>query len=483
MSAIFLAIIRILLKQNTEPLFYGIFVENAFRPLPGDDFKSRPKVEKYLSLTMDIRIALIGLGTVGQGVLELLHRHRDFFAQSLGFRFEIVGVCARRAESLQHALIPATAIRTTDPLSLAQNPSIDVLIEVAGGEDAPRSFVSEALAQGKHVITANKALLAKHGTDLFPLAAKHQRALSFEAAVGGGIPIIRTLEESLIGNEIEGLACIINGTCNYILTEMTQHGLAFEAALSDAQRLGYAEADPTFDIDGWDALHKVSLLASLAYGRFVDYTRLHVEGIRGVNLLDIRMAEELGYSIKLLGVVNQGQDGRISAAVYPSLVAKTHQLAAVNGVLNAVYLKTSGVGPLLLTGAGAGKLPTASSVIADLVALAKQMQTGHAKPPSFAWFSRDNAASLCPIDELETEFYLRLSTLDKPGVLSKVTGILGEDGISIRALTQKPEHDADNVPAFILTHTTQNARIRKALLRVDALEVVTAKTQVLRFWR
>ncbi len=443
---------------------------------------------------MQIRIGILGLGTVGKGVLEILTTQKSFFKHSLGFEFCVVGACARSQASLDRAatliaqangseFTSAKPILTTDAMTLATHREIDVLIEVAGGEDAPLEVVKAALQAGKHVITANKAMLAKHGTTLFPLAAKQNRFLAFEAAVGGGIPIIRTLHESLIGNEIQGLACIINGTCNFILTEMTQKGADFDATLAEAQRLGFAEADPTFDIDGWDALHKVSLLASLAYGSHVDYRSLTVEGIRGLSSLDIQMAQELGYVIKLLGVVSQDADGRVLAAVYPAMVEKGHQLAAVNGVLNAVYLKTSEVGPLLLTGAGAGKLPTASSVVADLLSVARQLATGHASPPSLAWFAENHPAQLKPIDEMEAEFYLRLTTLDRPGVLAKITGILGEAGISIRALFQNPEHDTEHVPIFITTHTVQYSQVRVALERLNALDVITAKAQVLRFWR
>jgi homoserine dehydrogenase len=286
----------------------------------------------------------------------------------------------------------------------------------------------------------------------------------------------------LVGNDIEGLACIINGTCNYILTQMARNKESFADALAEAQRLGYAETDPGFDIDGMDSLHKVALLASMAYGRYVDYRKLSVEGIRNVSALDIRMADEMGYEVKLLGVVSQNQ-GRILAAVYPALLERGHQLASVNGVLNGVYLKTSAAGPQLFTGAGAGRRPTASAVVSDLVALARQMATGHPTPPSMAFFSAGNAAQLLSIDELETEFYLRLTTVDKPGVLSKVTGILGDSGISIRALSQKPEHDPEHVPVIILTHTVKNAKVAQALRQIDALDVVRAPTRVLRFYR
>jgi len=436
---------------------------------------------------MEIRLGIVGLGTVGQGVLELLERQGGFYASSLNLDFRVTAACARSEKTLARITDPR-CLKTSDPLAVANHPEVDVFIEVAGGEDVPKAWVEAALKSGKHVVTANKALLAKHGAELFPLAAANGRLLLFEAAVGGGIPIVRTLQESLIGNDIDGLACIINGTCNYILTQMAVNKASFSDALAEAQRLGYAEADPTFDIDGWDALHKVSLLASLAHGKYVDYRRLTAEGIRNVSALDIRMAEELGYEVKLLGVVERvaakdGGEGRIFAAVYPVLLERSHQLAAVHGVLNAVYLKTSAAGPLLLTGAGAGKLPTASSVISDVLAAAHQSVKAGAAPTDAAFFSADNAASLLSIDELETEFYLRLTAVDKPGVLSKVTGILGEHGISIRALSQKPEHDPENVPVIILTHTAKNARVMRALAEIDALDIIREQTRVIRFYK
>jgi homoserine dehydrogenase len=429
---------------------------------------------------MQIRLGIVGLGTVGQGVLELLERQGAFYSASLDLDFRVAAVCARSEKALARVTDPA-CFKTRDPLAVANHPGVDVFVELAGGEDAPKAWVEAALKSGKHVVTANKALLAKHGAELFPLAAAQGRQLLFEAAVGGGIPIVRTLQESLIGNDIEGLACIINGTCNYILTQMAVNKESFADALADAQRLGYAEADPTFDIDGWDALHKVSLLASLAHGKYVDYRRLTAEGIRNVSALDIRMAEELGYEVKLLGVVERARDGRILAAVYPVLLERAHQLASVQGVLNAVYLKTSAAGPLLLTGAGAGKLPTASSVLSDLIVAARCDASSSAGAAAF--FSADNAADLLSIDELETEFYLRLTAVDKPGVLSKVTGILGDHGISIRALSQKPEHDAENVPVIILTHRARNAGVMRALAEIDALDIIRERTRVIRFYK
>jgi homoserine dehydrogenase len=435
---------------------------------------------------MDIRLGIVGLGTVGQGVLELLERQGAFYASSLGFDFRVTAVCARSEKALARVTDPR-CLKTHDPLVVANHPQVDLFLELAGGEDAPKPWVEAALRAGKPVVTANKALLAKHGAELFPLAAAHGTQILFEAAVGGGIPIVRTLQESLVGNDIDGLACIINGTCNYILTQMAVDKASFTDALAEAQRLGYAEADPTFDIDGWDALHKVALLASLAHGKYVDYRKLTAEGIRNVSALDIRMAEELGYEVKLLGVVERaapdgGAEGSIFAAVYPVLLERSHQLASVQGVLNAVYLKTSAAGPLLLTGAGAGKTPTASSVISDVIAAARVFASG-ATPAGASFFSADNPASLLSIDELETEFYLRLTAVDKPGVLSKVTGILGDHGISIRALSQKPEHDPENVPVIILTHKAKNSHVMRALAEIDALEIIRENTRVIRFYR
>ena len=419
---------------------------------------------------------------MGSGDLELLERHRDVFRRELGFEFGLTALCSRSQARLDRYASRA-AFATRDPQEVVSRPDVDVVVEVAGGEDHPRAWLEAAFKAGKHVVTANKALLAKHGKELFPLAEKSKCFLLFEAAVGGGIPILRTLQESFIANDIHGLASIINGTCNYILSEMSAKKLSFQAALQEAQSLGYAEADPSFDIEGTDSAHKVALLASLCYGRYVDYGRMTVEGITTISAVDIQMAEEMGFAIKLLGVVSQDKAGGIQANVYPALLEKKHQLATVDGVLNAVFVKTSAIGPILLTGAGAGSLPTASSVVSDLVSLARQLITGNPRPFPMGYFAVKSRAELLPIGELETEFYLRLTAVDKPGVLAKVTAILGEEGISIRALVQKPEHDPENVPVIFLTHSTKDSKVAQALKRIDALDIVTAPTQVLRFYR
>ncbi len=431
---------------------------------------------------MKIKIGIIGLGTVGSGVIELLQKNAAFFSQELGFELEIAGACSRTENEFSNFNLP-NAFKTTDPMALAQHTDIDILVEVAGGTEKPREWHIAALQSGKHIVTANKALLANHGTELFPLAAAKNCFLLFEAAVGGGIPIIKSLQESLLANDIQGLACIINGTCNYILTEMSQQKISFDTVLQHAQKLGYAEADPSFDIDGIDSAHKVALLASLCYGKAVDYKQMWVEGIRNISAMDMQMAQEMGFVIKLLGIISQNADGRIQASVYPSLLEKNHQLATVSGVLNAIYLKTSAVGPLLLTGAGAGKLATGSAVVSDIITIARQLATGKPKPLPMSYFNSKNPASLASINELETEFYIRLTTIDKPGVLAKVTSILGEAGISIRAIMQKPEHDPENVPVIFLTHTAKNSQIAAALAQINVLDIVKAPAQVLRFYK
>ncbi len=433
-------------------------------------------------MAMKIRLGFIGAGTVGSGALLLLQKNRAFFLKELGIDFDVRMVASRQGDTLPES-IPASTRRTHDAMEVCRDPEVDVVLELAGGYELPRQWQTEALQNGKHVVTANKALLAKHGAELFPLAAEKGCHLMYEAAVGGGIPIIKALQESFIANDIQGLACIINGTCNYILTNMTQKKLGFAEVLQDAQKLGYAEADPTFDIEGVDSAHKVALLASLCYGKFVDFQKMSVEGITRVSALDIQMADELGFVIKLLGTVSQDSDGNIQASVYPALLEKDHQLATVNGVLNAVYLKTSAVGPVLLTGAGAGQLPTASAVVSDLVTLAGRLADATPSPNPMHFFRKENEAELVPIDALETEFYLRLTTEDKPGVLARVTAILAEEGISIRSILQKAEHDPENVPVILLTHLCRDAQIQKALKRINALDTIRGASQLIRFYK
>ncbi len=431
---------------------------------------------------MVINVGIIGTGTVGLGALQILDAQSEFFQASLGLGFNIVSICAKTEEELKQVALFPMAERTTDAISICKHPGIDVVIELAGGYELPKQWIATALSNGKHIVTANKALLAKYGPELFPLASQNKSILQFEAAVGGGIPIISSLRDSLIANNIEGLASIINGTCNYILSEMTQKSIDFEECLRNAQELGYAEADPTFDIEGVDSAHKAALMASLCYGKYVDFQEMSVEGITQITKLDVQMAEEMGYVIKLLATLHNKDNGKIHCHVYPALLKKSHQLATVNDVLNAVFIKSSYAGDILLTGAGAGRLPTASAIISDLVAIGNHIK--HNSTPTWApdFINSENKAIVSPINDLQTEFYIRLTTKDEIGVLAKITRVLADYCISIDSIIQKSAVEADSVPIIIQTHRAKNADVVDALSVIDRLEVVTAKSRFIRFY-
>jgi homoserine dehydrogenase len=430
---------------------------------------------------MQVNVGIIGVGTVGSGTIEILEQQKVFFKEKLGLDIKIHSICAKTQEEFTPFNLPAVN-KTTNAGDLCTNPDIDIIVEVAGGYEMPKEWILCALKHKKHIVTANKALLAKYGSLLFPLAAENNCALMFEAAVGGGIPVIRSLQETLVGNDIEGLACIINGTCNYILTQMTEKHAEFSDVLKEAQNLGYAETDPTFDIEGIDSAHKVALLASLSYGKYVDFEKMYVEGITKISQLDVEMAQSLGYAIKLLGIVGPGQGDEITASVYPALIHRQHQLASVNGVINAVYIKNSFAGPILLTGAGAGKLPTASSIVGDIVSIARQMQSSEQHPISLSFINKDNVQPLQSIDKLQTEYYIRIMAKDEPGVLARATTILAEHHISIKSIVQKGAEESELVPIIILTHKCSDKNIREALEKIDLLEVVSAPSNKLRFY-
>jgi homoserine dehydrogenase len=436
---------------------------------------------------MKINIGVIGVGTVGVGFLDILDEQKKFFQQQLGLNIQVMGIAARSTASLDaHPSIP---IRTTDPLELCTHPEISVILELAGGYDLPKEWVLSALQNKKHVVTANKALLAKYGPELFTVASQNQCMLLFEAAIGGAIPVVKTLQDSLMGNDILGLACIINGTCNYIMTEMSEKGLPFTDILKTAQEKGYAEADPTFDIEGIDSAHKVALLSSLCYGKYLDFEKMYVEGITSISKLDVEMAKELGFTIKLLGVIapdlgtSTSLDSKNAfSMVFPALVSQDHLLASVNDVLNAVFIKTSAAGPLLLTGAGAGKRPTASSVMGDFITICKHIQSKGTTISSMDYFKQDNPLPLNSIETWETEYYLRFTVKDEAGGLSQITGLLANHNISIDRVVQKHSDNEQAVPIIITTHRVQEKEILEALKEIDALEVVVEKSQLLRFY-
>ncbi len=426
-----------------------------------------------------MRIGIIGVGTVGSGVIEVIEQKRDEFHAKLGILLEIAGVVARTEEEL----VPFKAKGYkgfTDASEILEDDSISVICELAGGYDLPFKWITKALENGKHVVTANKALLAKHGNEIFPLAEQKKCHILFEAAVGGGIPIIRSLQESLVGNKINSLSCIINGTCNYILTRMAVEGLSFEEVLKDAQKLGFAEADPSFDVDGIDAAHKTAILASLCSARFIDFQKIHITGISSITAQDIQFIQELGGVVRLLGLYNRVGD-KVDARVHPCIVPNEHLLASVKYVLNAVYLQCDNLGPTLQTGAGAGKLPTASAVVADLVSLARSIESGHIDPLPMGWFQKENSAELVPIGETSTRYYFRFVTKDNYGVLAKITGILGENKISIESILQKNTKNRDKVDIVVTTEKAKESSVQAALSKIDSLPEISEKSRMLRF--
>ncbi|MCQ2065053.1 MAG: homoserine dehydrogenase [Bacteroidaceae bacterium] len=426
-----------------------------------------------------LRIGLIGTGTVGGGVIAIIEQKKAEYREKLGIDLELACICAKTDEEVAPYRAKGYTV-TTDADAMIASPDIDVLVELAGGYNMPRKWILAALNAGKHVVTANKALLAKYGHEIFPLAAEKGLHVLFEAAVGGGIPIIRSLQEGLVGSTVESLSCIINGTCNYILSRMSQEGLDFDEVLRDAQRLGFAEADPTFDIEGIDSAHKTALLASLCSGHHVDFEKIHVTGISKITAQDIAIAKELGCSIKLLGIYNREGD-RTDARVHPCFVPQDHLLSSVNRVLNAVYLKCDNLGETLQTGAGAGRMPTASAVVADLVSLARSIDTGNRAALPMGWFNNANEASLVPISETSARYYFRITSRDERGVLAKITGILAENNISIETIIQKNVNDPGKVSIVVITEKIRDCRATKAVESIDALPEIVEKSQVIRF--
>ena len=427
-----------------------------------------------------VRIGLLGLGTVGGGTLELLARNGDEIARRAGRPLRVTHASVRNPDRARG--LPADIARHADPFEVVRQPDVDIVAELIGGIEPARSLVLAAIAAGKHVVTANKALIAHHGNEIFEAARRAGVAVGFEAAVAGGIPVIKTLREGLAGNRIDGIAGIINGTSNYILTQMRDAGLDFATALADAQRLGYAEADPSFDIDGVDAAHKLSILAAIAFGMPLSFDDVHVEGIRDLSAVDVDYAGQLGYRLKLLGIARRGADG-VQLRVHPTLLPQRHLLAQVDGVINAVLVDSDALGQSLYYGRGAGAGPTASAVVADLVDIARALtiDAEHRVPYLAFHHDRLQALPVLPIDAVETAFYLRLTALDRPGVLADVTRILADQQISIEAILQKePAPGASHVAVILLTHRVLERALRDAIARIEALPSIDGRVVSLR---
>lgn len=426
-----------------------------------------------------VRLAILGLGTVGGGALKLLQENAAEIARRTGRDIQITHVGTRRPRPD----LPLDGIQQSDDLlSIVRQSDVDIVIEVIGGTKLAHEVVLEALRHGKHVVTANKALLAEYGNELFKEAEKHQVQIAFEAAVAGGIPIIKVLREGLAANKIEWLAGIINGTGNFILTEMRDKGRAFEDVLKEAQALGYAEADPTFDVEGIDAAHKLTLLASIAFGIPLQFSKVYTEGITKLTAQDVNYAEELGYRIKHLGVARRTTHG-IELRVHPTLIPEGRLIANVNGVKNAVLVQSNAVGPTLYYGAGAGAGPTASAVVADVLDLVRFISNPQAGGyvPHLAF--QPDALADTPIlssEEFTTAYYLRLDAEDHPGVLAEVATILSQAGININAISQKPAQDQGRVPVVLITQPVLEANMNAAIRKIEALPAIQAPVMRIR---
>ena len=420
-----------------------------------------------------LRVGLLGLGTVGGGTIAVLRRNAEVISRRVGRSIEVVAASARDI-SKPRAFDLSGIELYADPAELVLQPQVDVVLELIGGTTVAKDLVLLALENGKHVVTANKALIALHGNEIFEVAQRTDTVVAFEAAVAGGIPVIKAAREALAGNRIEWLAGIINGTCNFILTALSEPGCEFETVLAEAQALGYAEADPAFDIDGIDAAHKLTILAAIAFGVPLQFERVYVEGIRHISRADVEYAERLGYRIKHLGMARQVADG-IQLRVHPTLIPVSQLLANVDGVMNAVMLHSDAAGSTLYYGAGAGAEPTASAVVADLVDVAR---TGDADrvnrvPPLAFQTGSLSELPIVSMDAVETAYYLRLHVLDQPGVVADVTRILGASDISIEAiLQQESEHGAATVPIIILVHPVVEHAMNQALAEIEALPQV-----------
>jgi homoserine dehydrogenase len=433
-----------------------------------------------------VKLGIIGGGTVGSGVFDALQRNGALMSSRLGVGLQLTRVAVRDLKKNRAAKIPRNLL-TTDWREVVCDPEINLIAELIGGTTVAHEVVLTALKLGKPVVTANKALLSAHGEELFAAAKEFGTNLYYEASVAGGIPIIKSLREGFVGNRITALYGIVNGTCNYILTRMKLEGADFAEVLADAQKLGYAETPPDLDIDGHDAAHKIGILASLAHGFWVHPKKIHVEGIRRISALDIKFAGELGYTIKLLGIVKKTESGkrkvknncRVQVSVYPTLIPSAHVLASVNGVFNAVFVRGDIVGDALFYGRGAGKDATASAVLSDLAdaALDLKFSTKHRLPP---FVPHECSGAVAPIAEVVSQYFVRLNVVDKAGVLAKIATIFGESNIGISSVIQPEGHEGEGVPLIFMLHYATNGAVEMALKKIGKLPAIKSRPVMIR---
>lgn len=423
----------------------------------------------------------MGVGTVGTGVARILLQERDLLASRTAVRFNLAAA-ADIDWSWDRGLDWQNVRLTDDPTSVTDDPGVDIIVETIGGYEPAGSLILRALRNRKHVVTANKALIATRAKELFTAAKEHQVDLLFEASVGGGIPIVKGLREGLVANRITRLYGILNGTSNYILTKMHEEGLEFPDALKQAQEKGFAEADPTLDISGVDAAHKLTILASLATSSIVSFESLYVEGIQGITALDISFAKNFGYSIKLLAICRY-LDGKLDLRVHPTMVPNSHLLASVRNELNAVFVRGSYVGDTMFYGPGAGQLPTASAIVSDLVDLSRDLRLMDGEHFCNRSINTEAEAQTVPIEEISNRFYIRMYTQDRPGILSEVSGVLGREKISISSVVQLETQEQDEyVPVVILTHSAPEASMARALQRIREFPFIRGEVACIRLF-
>ena len=427
-----------------------------------------------------INVGLLGCGTVGTGVAKLLIDSSQVIGARLGATLNLKGVADIDIETDRGVRFDE-GVLTTDANALVNDPEIDIIIEMIGGEGIAKELILKAIDNGKQVITANKALLASEGNALFKAAAEKGVDLAFEAAVGGCMPIIKSIRESLVANRIHSMTGILNGTCNYILTKITDERRPFGDALSEAQGKGYAEADPTLDVDGIDTAHKIAILTALAYGTEINLADVYIEGISKITPLDVEFAAHFGYRIKLLAISKRKGD-KIEARVHPTMIPFGNLLSSVNGTVNAIMVSGDAVGDIMLYGRGAGMMPTASAVISDAVDIARNLMAGTTRRVPALSFQRDHVqnSKIMPMNEIVTHYYFRFAALDRPGVLSKISGILGSHDISIQSMQQKGRKTDGSVPVVMVSHQAKEADVQAAIAEINDLDVVGEKTVLIR---
>ncbi|MFO8085876.1 MAG: homoserine dehydrogenase [Desulfobacterales bacterium] len=420
----------------------------------------------------EINVGLLGMGTVGEGVARMLIKNRELIRSRVGTYVRLKRAADIDAGRSQHIKLE-NGVFTTDAFSIVNDPNIHIVLEMIGGQNIAKDLILQAIKNGKHVVTANKALLANQGQRLFQAAYEHKVDLAFEPSVGGCMPIIKLLRESLVGNHIFAMTGILNGTCNYILSKITEEGIPFESALADAQANGFAEADPTMDVEGFDTAHKLAILTSLAFGMEINFKDIYIEGISKITPMDIRFADEFGFCIKLLAI-SKIKENAVEARVHPTMISSDNILSSVKGALNAVTITGDAVGDLFLSGRGAGMMPTASAVISDTVDIARNiLHQAIGRVPLLSYQAANiKKIPVIPIERISTHYYIRFSAMDQPGVLSKISGILGNHDISIKSVQQKGRKQNGSVPIVMMTHKAKEASMQQALAEISLLNVI-----------